>query len=265
MAGKSNTRKSNVLKEPPKTAARTKAKSTRKKTTAKKSAKTSTITFNPQLKRIIGFFFLLCAVYLLLAFTSFFTNWFEAISPGEVYKDHSETVKNWTGKLGEFLSNWFVKRGVGLGAYFFPIVFLGLGLKMLLNVRLFKLWVWFQLIVTSLLWLPMLLNLIFPSNPMNILAGEAGKQLNSWVLPYLGNIGLIFLLIFIPAIFILIDFRFTFKKKERKTKIDPTVPNNSKESGGDKYNTVEFAVEEDEPAIRLYSIRIWAGERKGLC
>ncbi len=246
MPGRSNTLKTNSPKQNVVKSGKKKSPPAKKKTSKKKSGK----GIDPRVKRIVGFFFLLTAVYLLLAFTSFFVNWFDASELSDQFRDHSEIVHNWTGKLGVFLSYWFVQRGVGLGAYFFPILLLAIGLKMLVGIRMFKLWTWFQLIVTALLWLPMVLSLIFSSDPYNILAGDAGRQLVLWLTPYLGTVGLIFLLIFIPAIFALIDFQFNlkWKKKERKNKSGEVIlPKSNNE--GDKYNTIEFSVEDEDIAV----------------
>lgn len=242
MPGRTNNRKNNTLKE----SAKKKPAKAKKNLAKARKSKGPKKDYGPQLKRIFGFFLLLVGIYLFLAFLSFFVNWFEATNVGQVFKNHAEEVQNWTGKFGVFLSNWFILRGVGLGAFFFPLLFTGLGLRMLLHVRLFKLWAWFQLIVISLLWMPMSLFMIFPANPMNILAGTAGMQLNEWLIPYLGNVGLIFLLIFIPAIFIFIDFRFSFKKFSFGFK-DNDLSGGSKRSEPkeDLYNTVEFSVDEE--------------------
>ena len=242
MPAKSNTLKANTPKQhkPKKAAAKRKSK-------AKSSGlkRTEPRSIDPRVWRILGFLFLLIAIYLLLAFLSFFTNWFDASSLSEQFKDHSELVKNWTGKLGVFVSKWFIQRGVGLGAFFFPVLFLGIGLKMLIKVKMFSLWAWFKMIVLSLLWLPLVMSMIFSSDPYTIFAGDAGQQFYSWMYPYLGNIGLIFLVIFVPAIFVLIDYQFSFRKKKKK-KVDEKVILSGKEKKEDIYNTVEFSVEDEE-------------------
>lgn len=242
MPGRTNNKKNNILKE----SAKNKPGKSKNGSVKKRKSAGPKKDYKPQLKRISGFFLLLFGIYLFLAFLSFFVNWFEATDVGQVFKNHAEEVQNWTGKVGVFFSQWFILRGVGLGAFFFPLLFTAVGLRMLLRVRFFKLWVWFQMIVISLLWIPMALNLIFPSNPMNILAGGAGKQLNEWLVPYLGNVGLIFLLLFIPAIFIVIDFRFSLKDFRFKFKDDDLSRDKNKSNPKeDLYNTVEFSVDDE--------------------
>ena len=247
----SNKLKSNKLKQPkPKAAKKKKVVSVRQR----KKKKTVSTGFDPRIRRVIGFFFLLSAMYLFLAFSSFLVNWFDA-NPGNsvsqnignYFSDHADIVQNWTGAFGNWLSHILVLNGVGLGAYTLSIIFFGLGLKMLLSIRMFKLWVWFQILVLGLLWLPMLFNLIYPVNPENILGGFVGHQLNFWLDGYLGGVGVILLLIFVPATFVLIDFKFAGRKKKSKNEDDSTQSSTSKNNPKeDIYNTVEFSVDEED-------------------
>ncbi|NOX85433.1 MAG: DNA translocase FtsK [Chlorobi bacterium] len=241
MPDKSNTRKSNVLKKQekkniPKSSGNSKKKRSAKKTTSGQGS--------PGVKRIIGFFFLLVAVYLFLAFTSYFLNWFETVS-GKEFLDHTGIVENWTGKLGIILSEWLVLKGLGIGAFFFPLLFLSIGFSMLLKIRMFKLWTWFWIIVLMVLWLPMTLNYIFPEGSLNILGGAIGKQLKDWLKTPLGPVGFVLLLIFIPAVFILLKYSFSWKIKSHKTgdEAQKDTPAKKNKPGEDIYNTVEFSVE----------------------
>ena len=248
-------RKSNKLKIKPVKETKVKKTSPAKKKTIKRKEP----VFDNKFQRVLGFFFLLVSVYFFLAFTSFFVNWFDANSENILgqeittyFSDHVQQVENWTGKLGSIISNFLVLKGVGLGAYFISVLFLAIGLKMLINVKVFKLWTWFQLITISLLWLPMLANLIFPEHPENVFGGIVGKQLNIWLNSYIGKIGLIFTLIFVPAVFLLIDYQFNFKRKKKKepksknTK-DPILNRPSE----DLYNTIEFAVDNEDEDVDL--------------
>ena len=246
--------KSNKLKAKP----TTKQAGKKTKTTKKKSAKSNNsgnFITDPRLLRSIGFLFLITGIYLFLAITTYIVNWFDADTSDVIgttadqFVDHTETVINWTGWLGSFVAKYLVLNGIGIGAYFISLFFIALGLRMLINVRLLSLWRWFELLIVSFLWIPVTLNLIFSNHPENLLGGLAGHQLNIWLLAYLGNAGLILLIIFIPVIFSLIDFKFQFNWKKKK-----------KESGNDTnegvityntpkdelYNTVEFSVDDKE-------------------
>jgi len=242
MAFRGNKIKTNKLKDPkpkPKTRKTRKVRQTTRKKRTKKTA-------DPRVRRIFGFIFLVVSIYLFLAIISFFINWFEAdLNSGSGFKDHTEIVKNWTGSFGVWISGYIVNIA-GIGALFLPLLLFSIGLKMMSGIRMFRLWVWFQIIVLGLLWLPIILNMIFPSHPWSSLGGVVGNQLNIWLNQYLGSFGSILLLILIPVIFILIDFRFSFSKIKLFSSKDDKIDNKRSETKEDIYNTVEFAVDDED-------------------
>jgi DNA segregation ATPase FtsK/SpoIIIE, S-DNA-T family len=230
------------------------SRSAKSKTVSKKKS-TKRLLTDPRLTRSIGFLMLVLGIYLFLAITTYIFNWFAAdigeviVTSTDNYKDHTETVSNWTGWLGSFLSKYLVYNGIGIGAYFFSLFFVASGLKLLINVRLFGLWKWFELLIICFIWFPVTFSLIFSQHPENILGGLTGYQVNIWLLAYLGKAGLILLIIFIPVIFSLIDFNFQFKRKEKNTKsniADNSQKPKSKNGKEELYNTVEFSVDETD-------------------
>ncbi len=247
MTFRSNKIKTNKLKDKPKSKKKSaKVKRARKPSGRRKEKKSA----DPRVSRTIGFILLVISMYLFLAIISFFISWFEADTGIAVgFKEHTEVVQNWTGSFGVWVSGYLVQLA-GLGSFLLPLLLFSLGLKMMAGVRMFKLWHWFQIVVLGLLWLPMVMNKIFSENPWDSLGGITGSQLNIWMTEYLGPVGLILLLILIPAIFILIDFKFSFGKlrirKHRKSDAEKVASGDPKE---DKYNTVEFAVDDHEAEI----------------
>ncbi len=227
-----------------------KTKKVKRKTT--KSAKSKSLFSDIRFRRSLGFLFLIIGIYLFLAITTFIINWFAADTGNIIsntasqFKDHTETVTNWTGRLGSFIAKYLIFDGIGIGSYFISLFFVALGLKLLVNVRMFKLWRWFELLIISFLWIPIFCNLIFSHHPENLFGGIMGYRLNIWLLAYLGKAGLILLVIFIPVIFSLIDFKFL---RNRKTKSIPTDKNNilrKDKSKGDLYNTAESYVDDND-------------------
>mgnify|MGYP000047098759 CR=1 FL=1 len=181
--------KSNKLKDKkPATEVKQGGKSNSKtKTIKKKSPKsksTQNIFSDPRLMRSLGFLLLMSGIYLFLAISTYIVNWFAAdvsvvaSTASEAFMDHTKTVSNWTGWLGAFISKYIVYNGIGVGSYFISIVFIFSGLRLLLNIKIFNLWRWFELLVMSFLWFPITLNLIFSNHPENILGGLSGHQLN---------------------------------------------------------------------------------------
>jgi S-DNA-T family DNA segregation ATPase FtsK/SpoIIIE len=198
-----------------------------------------------------------------LSFLSFFVNWFKANTGTTTSKafevihnfsDHITIVKNWTGILGEKLSDFFIFKGFGIGAFFLSFLLFEIGVRMLFKFKLFRNWKLFELSVFFFLWLPLFTALIFPDYPENVLGGLLGHQMYLWLTDYMGTVGEIFLLIFVLAIFIIIDYQFSFiKKKQKKKKLENLVSDKVKnkkittnEPKEDIYNTTEFSVTDDD-------------------
>jgi S-DNA-T family DNA segregation ATPase FtsK/SpoIIIE len=258
---KNKIRQGNKLKEKPKKVPEkkvTKKKVATKGKTKKKTPKDRKI--DPRVWRIVGFLFILSSLYLALSFISFFINWFEsnpdmlvnkAFQITQYFSDHGRMVQSWTGKTGSELSHFLVLNGFGLGAFFISILLFELGVRMMVKFKLLRKWRLFEGVVISLLWLPLLMALIFPNHPDNILGGLMGHQIHLWLSQYFGKAGEIFLLIFVLAVFILIDYQFSFsrkKKKERKKKEEAEATENddlTKNTPSDKYNTIEFSVDDE--------------------
>ncbi|MEE4260981.1 MAG: DNA translocase FtsK 4TM domain-containing protein [Bacteroidales bacterium] len=238
MSSRTNKIKTNKLKDKPKPKPEKKkrVRKSRREPRAKKPV-------DPRVRRITGFIFLVIAIYLLLAIISFFVNWFEA--DVKDFKDHTEIVKNWTGSVGVWLSGYMVKVA-GIGSFFIPVLLFSIGLRMMAKIKMFSFWIWFQIIIVGLLWLPLVFKKLFSEHPWDILGGITGSQLNIWLTNYLGPVGLILLIILVPAIFILIDFRISFSKLKVFAKKDDQIENEINTAREDIYNTVEFAVDEDE-------------------
>ncbi len=149
--------KSNKLKEK-KTVKATPSKDTtvKKGSSAKKKkintgSKTSFLR-DPRFLRSVGIVFLIIGIYLFLAITTYIVNWFSADIGNHAttiaeYKDHTETVSNWTGWLGSYLASFIVYKGIGLGSILISIIFTALGLRLLINVKMFGLWRWFELLI----------------------------------------------------------------------------------------------------------------------
>ena len=259
MPSKSNKLKANKFKESKKVVL---PKKKEKKTKSRKRPVLAKRKMDPMVARMLGFFLVVVSVYLFMAFTSFFINWFESnpanvvtrtFGLGHYFNDHAALVRNWTGNLGAFLSKWLVQNGFGLGAYFFVFLLLLWGLWLMLKVRILSVWKLFQVVLMGFFWLPLFMGLLFPGHPDNVLGGLFGYKLNGWLTRYIGTLGLVLVVIFIPTILILIHYKFSFERKEKKKQAredkrfreNETVKNSPRSE--DKYNTVEFSVEDESP------------------
>lgn len=251
MADKKNKYKQNVLKGPVVKQKPGKEKKPNEKPVNSNKQKKS-LKLSPKIRIITGLLLLVFAAFSVVAFSAYLFNWFTtaaSVAPENIhantFTDHSVLVSDFTGHFGRNLSDLLVLNGFGLGAYFIAFIFIFLGLNFIFKIKLFKPWIWVQIITLGLFWLPMCANSIFPNEPETILGGFIGFQLNSWVFTYLGSMGLILLLIIVPVIFILLNLQLSFfEKAENENKQTAGLPNQN-EPREDKYNTIEFSVKDD--------------------
>ncbi len=257
MPPKSNKLKTNKRKEEKKLPAKKDARTSKKSKKTVKSSKKKSTPLDPRWVRAAGFFIILVSLYLALAFTSFFFNWFDSnpsnilsqsLGLGHYFNDHAQLVRNWTGNVGAFLSKWLVLNAFGIGAFGFAFLLFEWGLRMMARLKILSVWSYFRFVLMTFIWVPMTLAMLFTRHPDNIFGGLVGFSLDGWLITLIGKLGLIFLLIFIPAILVLIHYQFNFKRK-RKTddsSDEDNTPLPVSPRSEDKYNTVEFAVEEED-------------------
>ncbi len=224
---------------------------------AKKAPRTPVKKWNPDARWIkaTGVFFILMAAYLMLAFISFYLNWFNQITDdyfsdlpiGLVLTDTGMKISNWSGNMGAFLSQMLVKDGFGIGAVYISFLLFVAGIRLTWKKKLITGWGVWKYALMSLVWLPLMLAFIFPSDPLNTLGGVVGLFLHQYIGAVLGKAGLIIALIFIFVLFLIFTFSFTFpawnKKTDDRLAKSPLEP---LKNATDKYNTVEFAVDEEE-------------------
>ena len=261
MPVKSNKLKSNKLKDKKEDIQKKPVKNSKKVKTVKRksSVKKEKKPLDPRLIRVIGFFLILLAFYLLLAVTSFFINWFDSnpgnfvsrsLGLGYYFSDHSQLIKNWTGALGAYSAELLVQYSFGVGAYFISFLLFAWGMKLLLKVRILTTWGVFQVILLGLLWLPLLFNFILPDHPDNIFGGLLAFYINKGLIKAIGTVGIIFVLVFIPVIIWLVRHQFSIKTKKKEDDNDISEIKEEKEKprnirSEDLYNTTEYAVKED--------------------
>ena len=242
-------RKSNELKKG------SEKKRSRSPAKPKKDPKKSLSRFfrDGRLVRITGFFLLLFSLYLLIAFISYLFTWkadsnlLDGADIGLMLSRNVQ-VENWTGKIGAILSNLFIKRGIGIAAFLPVMLVLMIALRMISGSSFFPMLLTVNLTAILTLWLSTTLGFFYALDPnLSILGGAFGIQSKQWLETMIGPPGTVLLLIFIlVSIGIAIGL---FPKSFRKRKAEVTEEDVSDRNGirpEDKYNTIEFAVDEEE-------------------
>ncbi len=141
------------------------------------------------------------AVYLLLAFTSFFftgaadQSIIDEATADELASTHNG-VKNYAGSRGAQLASYFINRCFGVSSYFIPVFLAVLGLK-LMKVARVRLWKWFAVCALLLVWFSIFFGFVFVDQYRDsflYLGGMHGYNVGQWLVSQIGVPGVWMLL-----------------------------------------------------------------------
>lgn len=222
---------------------------------------------NEKLHRISGSFFILLALYLLIAFTSYFLNWFtwgsddlfRSIPFKRLLFDNSLEVHNWAGRMGAAFSVIAIKEGFGISSFLIILILLVWGIRLLLNHSLFHSRRVFTYSILIMVWLSVSLGFVLKGTPLSIMGGTVGYQGSLWLEGMLGKAGAGILLLFALFTYLILVYNFSFRHNAEsleasdKISTDSNVNDKNALNGAeygtmplDKYNTVEFAVKDEK-------------------
>ena len=111
---------------------------------------------NEKVDFVIGLFFVVCSIVLLIAFVSYFytgkadQSILEDLRPGE-WLNNDDLFQNKCRSLGAILSYYFITKEFGLAAFIIPFFFILIGLKMMKVYRI-SLWKWFLGYSLTMIW-----------------------------------------------------------------------------------------------------------------
>ena len=174
------------------------AKRTRKKSTKK----TSGFKFNlndERITKILGVSCFFIALYLTIAFTSYFFTWkFDqdkvlTLSASILFNGDA-SVQNWLGRLGAFVSHFFFYWGFGLSSFLFVFLYIKLGIDLIRRTPLKK---FFNLALHTFLlicFFSVILEFIARDSSFSW-GGLMGYSMCNYLINFVGHIGLVLLLI----------------------------------------------------------------------
>lgn len=206
--------------------------------------------FTRQHKMLLGSLLVLFSVALLLSFISFFIYGQADQSAVQQITDRTETTRNWLGKIGAYLADFFIYRGFGAASFLFVKLFFLTGAFLVLDIPLKRLrstWFWdiFVMIVASILF-------GFFATSLPELGGVIGYEMNDFFQDYLGKTGTLLLLIFGIIIYLIFKIQISpdaIKSLfERKSAPEREVAEPATASSME-YNLEEFAVKDEEPSL----------------
>ena len=185
---------------------------------------------NERYIRVLGLLFLLIALYLLLAFSSYIQTWkLDYEFSNKVFSNftlshflESKTPENWVGKIGALTAYLFISEWFGMASFLFVLILFIAGMKFCFRVTLFPLVRALKYTFFGIVWTPVALSVLFPS--YDILYGVYGYQVNLILTDFLGYSGMILLLGFIFLSFLILTFNIPFRwlKKKEKQELQET-------------------------------------------
>jgi S-DNA-T family DNA segregation ATPase FtsK/SpoIIIE len=158
-------------------------------------------------KFLTGVFILFLAIYLTIAFTSFFFTWKadQSFEWGEVVSNANITVENWAGKVGARFANLFIAKWFGVASFSVPFILVIIGMK-LINVRLLPVKKTIQFSISGTVILSLLLGFILEDLNgylVNGLGGGHGLIMANWLNAFIGKTGTAFLIILLITGFVI--------------------------------------------------------------
>lgn len=207
---------------------------------------------NDKANFIIGVTLLLFAVYIILAFISYF-NTGQAdqslvmdLRPGEI-ENSTKSFENYCGSIGALMSYFLIARSFGIPAFFIPVFIILCGLQ-LMGAYKVNLWKWFFGTMLVMIWTsvtfakfltPILGDKVFNSG------GDHGEFCRQWLENIIGPPGLVAVLVLVALAFLayLSSETITFVRKMLNpigyitSKIPFTITNHEKNK--DKKDTEE--------------------------
>ncbi|MCI2228033.1 DNA translocase FtsK [Polaribacter sp. MSW13] len=248
----------------------------RKKQSVKKTTspgkKPSAFSFlrTRQTQTIFGIFLILFSLFLCIAFISFFFNWQEDQSTLSKLTDKTVRSHNLLGKIGANLSDFFIYKGFGIGAFIICFQIFLSGFYIIIKKNFSKIIISWNWGLLAMLWIS--ISLGFLQKKHALLSGIIGFEVNEYLQTFIGKTGLAIVLAFFLIAYLVIRYKLTFDafiekikqkriEKEAKEiennideskKVEDEKPLISKEINKEK-SEFELSVENLQPTISKHS------------
>jgi len=151
-------------------------------------------------RRILGSFLLLFSVFFTLAYISYFFTWINDQNTvmgrglfSYLFDSEITEVENWLGKLGAWISHYFIYRWFGVSTIILPVVALALGTRLLFKINIFNLRKLIPVLVVAMPFFAIFFGFFAAANQN--LGGSFGFEVNAWLKASFGSFGaLLFIL-----------------------------------------------------------------------
>jgi S-DNA-T family DNA segregation ATPase FtsK/SpoIIIE len=191
--------------------------------------------------KIIGTLSILISIFLFIAFVSYFFTWKEdqdkvLNNDSGFLGENDIRVSNLLGRLGAYISHFFIYKGFGVSSLLYCTFFFVVGINLLFERKVFSIWRNLKYVTFGLLIASVAFAFLFPSAAFPF-GGRVGDMINTWLNNFLGTVGTAALLLVVGASYLIWQFNPTFKMPEKKALM----------VGAN--DDIAFATEEDEEEV----------------
>jgi DNA segregation ATPase FtsK/SpoIIIE, S-DNA-T family len=170
--------------------------------------------------KIIGTVSLLTSIFLFIAFVSYFFTWKEdqdkvLNNDSSFLTDNDTRVANLLGRLGAYISHFFIYRGFGIASMLFCTFFFVVGINLLVNRKVFSIWRNLKYVTIGLLIVSVTFAFIFSSADFPF-GGRVGDMISNWLSNFLGSLGTAALLLVVGISYLIWQFNPTFNVPDWK-------------------------------------------------
>ena len=168
--------------------------------------------------KITGAVFLLIAIFLCIAFISYFFTWKEdqdKVFRGGLLFDNEVKVSNLLGRLGAVVSHFFIYKGFGVASLLISTFFFVVGTNLLVNRKVFSIWRNLKYVTIGLLVLSVSLAFVLRNSEFSW-GGGGGSVISNWLIGIFGNVGTAAILLVVAFAYIIWQFNPSFNVPVRK-------------------------------------------------
>jgi S-DNA-T family DNA segregation ATPase FtsK/SpoIIIE len=182
-------------------------------------------------RKIAGTFSILTAIFLFIAFVSYFFTWEEdqsiANSPSLLVNDDIKAA-NLLGRLGASASYFFISNGFGIASLFICTFFFVVGVNLLFNRKVFSIWRNLKYVTVGMLVVSVILAFVFQNVDIWFggAGGYTGRMISNWLVGLIGNVGTGALLFVLLLGYIIWQFNPSFDTKKKSVVAEQPVEEN---------------------------------------